>query len=329
MARRATSLGPKPSLFYFFCFFFFSFLSLLLIDKKPCFPPRKGHFCLFLSVSLSFSLAFFGLPLFQFLFLCLSLVLFFLFSFLSFFFAFFLFLVFLSFFPFLSSLLLFHERNNIKTLNCNFFSSIFFFFWFPVLFFLSNPFFLSLLFFLILSYVFCSTSMFLVEKIKVEKNTNFWSKGGLQQNVFFYEPVFCKMWKVIVFFFCPFFWPILVDVQKHYENRYFSTFLKAKKKKYHFEVLLSGPSRCYYLGQVDCNPINTHFHEIMAANPRFAKPQFRGCWSEGMFEIICCRLGIKGPHCRIPHIGLCPCHAFQSWTLVPLLALTHWWRDKP
>ena len=25
------------------------------------------------------------------------------------------------------------------------------------------------------------------------------------------------------------------------------------EKKIHFEVLLSGPSRCYYLGQVDCN----------------------------------------------------------------------------
>ena len=30
------------------------------------------------------------------------------------------------------------------------------------------------------------------------KNTNFWWRGGLQQNVFFNEPVFCKMWKVII-----------------------------------------------------------------------------------------------------------------------------------
>ena len=72
VARRATSLGPKPSLFYFL-------FSLLLIDKKPVFPLEKGIFGLLLSVSLSFSLAFFGLPLFQFLLLCLSLVLFFLF----------------------------------------------------------------------------------------------------------------------------------------------------------------------------------------------------------------------------------------------------------
>ena len=70
MAQRATSLGPKtlPS-----CVIVLAFLSLLLIEK-PCFRPRKGHFCWsFFCVSLCFSLAFFGLPLFHFLFLCLSL----------------------------------------------------------------------------------------------------------------------------------------------------------------------------------------------------------------------------------------------------------------
>ena len=203
MARRATSLGPKPSLVYFVCFvffLFFSFLSLLLKSKTLLFPLEKGIFGLFLSVSLSFSLAFFGLPLFQFLFLCLSLVRFFLFSFLSFFFAFVLFLVFLSFFPFLSSLLLFHERNNIKILNYNFFINIFL--GFPVLFFLSNPF-SYLCFFLILSYVFCSTSMFLVEKIKVEKHL-FWVKRGLQQTGFFFLWT-CVLQNVKSYHFC---WPI-------------------------------------------------------------------------------------------------------------------------
>ena len=131
MARRATSLGPKPSLFvfvffwflffvlFFFCggfkgqvrwpkgpprlalnppyllflfLFFVPFLSLLLIEK-PCFLPKKGIFCLF-SVCLFLSpLTFFGLPLFLFLFLCLSLALVILSSFLSFFW----FLVFVSF----------------------------------------------------------------------------------------------------------------------------------------------------------------------------------------------------------------------------------------
>ena len=67
-----------------------------------------------------FLLSLFWPPPFQFIFLCLSLVLFFLF-FLLVFFAFFGILLFVSFFPFVSSLFLFHERNNIKTFNCNFF----------------------------------------------------------------------------------------------------------------------------------------------------------------------------------------------------------------
>ena len=72
MARRATSLGPKPSLFsfcffvFYFCFFcFFFFLCLFLLCfklKNPIFPPKKGNFCLFICVSLSFSLALFGPP---------------------------------------------------------------------------------------------------------------------------------------------------------------------------------------------------------------------------------------------------------------------------
>ena len=46
---------------------------------------------------------------------------------------------------------------------------------------------------------------------------------------FFYEPVFFKISKVIVFL--AIFGQNLVDVQKHYKNRYFSTFLKAKNCK--------------------------------------------------------------------------------------------------
>ena len=119
MARRATSLGPKPSLFIIYCFWglFFPFLSLLCNTKNLVLPLEKGIFCLFLSVSLCFSLAFFGLPLFQFFFLCLSLRLVLFPSFLSFFFAVFCFRIFVSFYPFLSSLLLFHEENNIKIFN--------------------------------------------------------------------------------------------------------------------------------------------------------------------------------------------------------------------
>ena len=110
--------------YLFFMFFLFSFLSLLFNTKKTLFSPRKGHFYLF-SVFLFLSpLAFFGLPLFLFLFLCLSL----------FFFSFFLpSCLFLSFSFFFA---LFHERNNIKIFNCKFFLiNIFSRFWgFPLFF---------------------------------------------------------------------------------------------------------------------------------------------------------------------------------------------------
>ena len=75
MALRATSLGPKPSLFFFVLFICFFLSFLLLLIEKTVSPLEKGIFCLFLIVSLCLSFAFFGLPLFQFLFLCLSLVL--------------------------------------------------------------------------------------------------------------------------------------------------------------------------------------------------------------------------------------------------------------
>ena len=77
-------------------------------------PPKKGHHCLLLSVSLCFSLAFYWTSLCRSLFLCLSLVIFFLPSFFSFFFDFLCFLVFA---PLFLCLLLFHEKNNIKILN--------------------------------------------------------------------------------------------------------------------------------------------------------------------------------------------------------------------
>ena len=162
----------------------------------------------------AFSLAFFGLPLFQFLSLSLSLSCYFLYSFSSC-------LSFLlscrSLFFSLSSLFFllrfyFMKWNNIKTINCNFFSSIFFFFfWFPVLLFSFKSLFLIFAFFLILSSVFCSTSTFLVSKQNQSwKSTNFLSKGGLQQMFFLWT---CVLQDVKSYrFVCPFFGPILVDV---------------------------------------------------------------------------------------------------------------------
>ena len=169
-----------------YLFFFVPFLSLLLIDQKNLFPPQKGIFCLFLVCLVLSLFAFFGLPLFQFLFLCLSVALFFLPSFLSFFFAFFLFLVFVSFFPFLSSLLLFHEKNNIKIFNCNYF--------FPEIFSLSFGFLSCFLFEIPFSYLcffpdfkLCflfNINVFSFKKTKL-KSTHFWSKRGVATKRFF------------------------------------------------------------------------------------------------------------------------------------------------
>ena len=79
-ARTATSLGPKPSLFVFFvclfCFFVFFFSVFCFWVIKTCFP-LKTFFVYFWVSPFVFSWAFFGLPIVQFIFLCLSLVLFF------------------------------------------------------------------------------------------------------------------------------------------------------------------------------------------------------------------------------------------------------------
>ena len=167
MARRATSLGPKPflillfvfvvfcfcffCLFFFggfkgqvrwpkgpphlalnppylflyfcFCFFFVPFLSLLLIEK-PCFPPKKAFFVYFLCFSFFLPQPFLTSPFFCFSFsVSLLLLSFFLPSCLSFLLSFSF--LFLSLVIFLSSLLLFSEKNNMTILNCNLFSSMF------------------------------------------------------------------------------------------------------------------------------------------------------------------------------------------------------------
>ena len=102
-----------------------------LFIEKHCFPPEKGYFCSFFSVSLSFSLASFTSPS-----LSLSLSLSSLFSFYLLFFPLLpsLFLFFPSFFcavfSYLVSLHLIHEKNNIKVLHWKgFFALILSVFW--------------------------------------------------------------------------------------------------------------------------------------------------------------------------------------------------------
>ena len=195
-------------LFVLFFLFFggcFSFLSLLLSEKSS-FRLKKGIFCLFLSVSLCFSWAFFGLPLVRFLFLCLSLVLFFLSSFLSFCFCFLL-VPYFSLFLYLSVFFAFvsWKLTTSKDSIAKFFWSILCLFWLPVLFSLSNPFFLSLFFTGIQLCFLFNINVFGFKKHKL-KNTNFWSKGELQQNICFL--ITCVLQNEKSYgLFLPLFWP--------------------------------------------------------------------------------------------------------------------------
>ena len=233
MAQRATSLGPKPSLFIFVVFvvlfFWFLFFWLFNTEKKPCFPPEQGIFCLF-SVFLFLSpLALLGLPLFLFLFLCLSFSSFLSFFLLVFVFAFLWFLVFVPFlFLSLSSLLFFHERNNIKILNCKFFLLKSFLFLSFLPFFLSSSFFLSLLF---PDFKLCFLFNIKVFGFKTKnlKKTFFGQKGGCNKTGFFLSTCVLQNVKSYRFFFGHFFGNFWLMFKKHYKNRYFSTFLKAKK----------------------------------------------------------------------------------------------------
>ena len=159
------ALNP-PYLFIFVFVFvvFVPFLSLLLIEK-PCFPPKKGIFVYFLCFPFFLPQPFLAFPFFCFSFSVSLLLLFF-----SFFLpclSFFCFLLvpsFSLFLIFLSSLLLFSEKNNMQFLNCNFFHQYFLFFMVSCLVFSFKSLFLIFVFFLVFSYVFCWTSMFLVSK---------------------------------------------------------------------------------------------------------------------------------------------------------------------
>ena len=121
----------------------------------------------FFTFSFSVSLFFFS----YFLPSCLSFLLSFCFLFLSFF----------SFFFLVCFCFMKTQHQNIKLQS--FSSSILSHFcWFPLFFFLANSLSLSLLFFLILSFVFCSTSVFGFKECKFKKHI--FQKKGVQHNVF-------------------------------------------------------------------------------------------------------------------------------------------------
>ena len=121
---------------------------------------------------------------------------------------------------------------------------------FSVLFGLSNPFsclsffpFLKLCFMVHINVLIFQESQLIKHQILV--------KSGVATKFFFCYLCFAKSEKLS--FLGPIFAQHLVGVQEHCKHRHFRTLKKQKCKKYHFEGLLSGPSRGYYLGQVCCN----------------------------------------------------------------------------
>ena len=142
VARRATSLGTKPSLFVC-CFVFFFFPFFASSRKNPVFPLEKAFLFIFECLPLFLLSLFLASPFFNcsfsvslllFFLLLLLLLLFFLSSFLSFFFAFFCFLVFVSFFHFLFCFCFMKRTTSKYSITKFLFINIFSLFLFSVLF---------------------------------------------------------------------------------------------------------------------------------------------------------------------------------------------------
>ena len=204
MAQRATSLGPKPSLFLVFCFVFvFPFAFI----EKPVFPLRKGKF----EVSLCFSSAFVYVPLFHFLFLCLSLILFFLLP---------------------SCLYLLSFGSMLLSLSLLFFLLCFCFMKRTTsTYSLSNSF--SYHFFSDLSCASCST--FKKDKLRA----HIFGQEGVSTKRVLFNLCFAKCEKLS--FFGGYFlgkFRLMFKFKKHYKTRYFSTF-KATKAQWPFLMVIN------------------------------------------------------------------------------------------
>ena len=168
--------------------------------------------------------------------LCLSLSLSLFCSFLSFFLLVFLFCFFFgSFFFSLSSFFCllcfcFMKTNNIKIINCKvFFSSILCLFWVSCLVYLSNPFsYLCFSWYSVMFFV--QHQCFGFKKHKL-KNTNFGSKGELQQNGFLITCVLQNV-KSYRFVFAPFLAKFWLMFKKHYTNRHISAHFQKQKRPF-------------------------------------------------------------------------------------------------
>ena len=234
VAPRATSLGPKPPYFIVVCFCSFLFFAFGY-RKTNLFSLKKDMFVVLECLPL-FLLGFFASPFFTFSFfffslspsiyiyislslslspsLSLSLVILFSFFLLVFLFCFHLvtcFCLFLSFSLFFFAFMKEQHQNIILQSFCPSIISLFL----VSCLFIIQIHFSYLCFFSVLSCVFWFNINGFGFKYPSWKTPICEKWGGVQQNVFFFEPVFCKMWKVIVLFFLlPFLGQILARVQK-------------------------------------------------------------------------------------------------------------------
>ena len=155
----------------------------------------------------------------------------------------------------------------MKILNWNFFSSSkCSLFWVSCLVFSLKSLFLIFVFSWFWVMFFVQHHCFWFQKTQVEKHI-FLKKGGLQQNGVFYEPVFCKMWKVIVFFW-QFFWQffgcfskntIKIGILAHFSKQ------KIRKKNGIFGSYYLVQVGSYYLVQVDCILKNANLDQIITS----------------------------------------------------------------
>ena len=167
----------------FFGFWGVPFISLFFFIESFYFPS-KGHVCvcvcfqclaLFLLSPPPFYLPHFFTVSCSDSFLCFSLLLVFIFYFGSWF---------LSLLFFLSCLLLFHEKQQQQNIQLDCFSSFLSFLGVSCLFFVFKPLFLIIVFLqLTFRFSIFSASMFFFQKNAAYKNSNFWSRGGLQHKV--------------------------------------------------------------------------------------------------------------------------------------------------
>ena len=113
-------------------------------------------------------------------------------------------------------------------------------------------------------------------------------RGVATKRVFFYQPVFWKMSKVIVFF-GHFFGNFWVMFKKHYKNRYFSTFLKAKKMKKWPFLMVNNWATCKVNNWATFGPLKNRQRGPVINFANFGFPFFfeqKICWNPYFYSVF-------------------------------------------